>query len=595
MLPSPPSVEAVAAFIENIHIFRGIGDEALFDISDNLSDKRVNAGEVILEAEQKAGSFYIIFSGKVSVLRDTGQKEQLLVRGDYFGEDALLPDEERGATLRAKTNTLLLELPADAIAEISDALEGVRSQLKNFLACREEVKSTHFDWIESDEVIYFIQNKHHFLFLQRLPIPALLILQGPFSTIFGMWVGAMIPLIGGTLGFLVGLIWLLWNWVDWKNDYYIITSHRVVWVEKIVGIFDSRQEAHLREVNSVSVKTDVIMQSMFDYGHVDVKTIFGGIELMYVPAPQLAHTLLEELWRRAQEEEKQEATDRLHDAIINEIKVAQAVNTKKRPMAAPVSSAAVFTPPPPPKKTLRDFVPKVKINAFQKKSKAKKKTQIFNLRYEEKGEVVYRKHIVVLVQQAGIPALVALVLFGMFFFELFMFFFVEDASTFPISFIILLAVGGFGAVGWMIYQYVDWSNDIFKVSRDKVFDIDRKPFGDVQSRSAPIENMESLEYQKTGLLSVFFNYGTVYMHIGDEEFEFENVLDPAAVLQDINHRIKAIQEHKKEMQAKRERDDMVKWLVAYHQSADKFNAMLDELERAKREKAAKESRDEEEE
>ena len=169
----------------------------------------------------------------------------------------------------------------------------------------------------------------------------------------------------------------------------------------------------------------------------------------------------------------------------------------------------------------------------------------------------------------------------------------KDAAVFSISFIILLAVGGIGAIGWMIYQYVDWSNDIFKISSDKVFDIDRKPFGDVQSRSAPIENMESLEYQKTGLLSVFFNYGTVYMHIGDAEFEFENVLDPAAVLQDINHRIKAIQEYKKEAQAKRERDDMVKWLVAYHQSADKFNAMLDELEKAKRDKAAKEGRDEE--
>ena len=593
MAESPPSVEAVAAFIENIHIFRGISDTALFDISESLQDKRVNAGDVILNADEKAGSFYIIYSGKIKVLREKGQPEQLLVRGDYFGVDALLADEERGSKLVAKSKALLLELPAEAITTISDSLDYVRSRLKLFLECRAKAKMIHFDWIEPDEVIYYVQNKHHFLFLQRLPIPALLILQGPFVLFFGMWVGAIIPLIFGSVGFVVGLIWLLWNWVDWRNDYYIITSHRVVWVEKIVGIFDSRQEAHLREVNSVSVKTDVIMQSMFDYGHVSVKTIFGGIDLLYVPAPQLAHILLEELWRRAQDEEKQEATDRLHQAIINEIKAAQAVNTKKRPFAAPQSSAPAFTAPPPPKKTLRDFLPRIRFNAFNRKPKPKKKAQIFNLRYEEKGEVVYRKHIMVLIQQAGVPALVALFLFGMFFYQLFLFFFVKDAAVFSISFIILLAVGGIGAIGWMIYQYVDWSNDIFKISSDKVFDIDRKPFGDVQSRSAPIENMESLEYQKTGLLSVFFNYGTVYMHIGDAEFEFENVLDPAAVLQDINHRIKAIQEYKKEAQAKRERDDMVKWLVAYHQSADKFNAMLDELEKAKRDKAAKEGRDEE--
>lgn len=585
MPASPPSVEAVAAFIENIHIFRGISDEALFDISDSLVDKRVKAGDVILDTDEKAGSFYVIYSGKVKVLREKGQPEQLLTRGDYFGIDALLVDEERGSKLVAKSKLLLLELPADAIKEISSSLDYVRSQLKIFMECRAEAKTASFDWIEPDEVIYYVQNKHYFLFLQRLPIPALLILQGPFVLFWGMWVGAMIPLLFGVLGFFVGLGWLLWNWIDWRNDFYIITSYRVVWVEKIVGIFDSRQEAHLREVTAVSVKTDVIMQSVFDYGHVEVRTIFGGINLRYVPCPQIAHMLLEELWKRAQEEEKQEATDRLHQAIINEIKAAQAVATKKRPSVAPPPPPA----PPPPKKTARDFLPKFK---KKKKSKPKKKAQIFNLRFEEGKEVTYRKHIMILVQQAGVPALGALFLFGFFFYELYLYFLVHSEKAFSISFILLLGLLGLAMVGWMWYQHEDWQNDIFKVSSDKVFDIDRKPFGDVQSRSAPIENIESMEYQRVGLLSVFFNYGTVYMHIGDEEFEFENVLDPAAVLQDINHRVKAIQERKKEAEAKKERDEMVKWLVAYHQSANEFNDMLDELEKIKKAKAAAEAAEE---
>lgn len=582
MLPSPPSVEAVAAFIEKIHIFRGINDVALFDISDHLIDKRVNAGDVILAADAKATSFYIIYSGKFKVTREKGQKVQTLVRGDYFGIDALLPDEERGAKIEASTRALLLELPADGIATVTEALEYVRQRLKLFLECRQQARKTHFDWIEPDEVIYFVQNKHHFLFLQRLPIPALLVLQGPFLTFLGMWLGAMVPLVLSPIGFVVGLIWLLWDWVDWKNDYYIITNHRVVWVEKIVGIFDSRQEAHLREVTSVSVKTDVVMQSIFAYGHVSVSTIFGGIELMYVPFPQLAHILLEELWQRSKEEEKEAEVNRLHNAIIDEIKAAQAVAKKQRPSPAPPPPPPM---PPPPKKTLRDFVPKPKLPKFslpkRRKKPKSKKTAIFNLRHEAGNEIIYRKHIVVLIQQAGVPALVTLSLFVFFFVELYLYFIAKSEAALPISIISTVFLGVIGAGGWTFYQYVDWQNDIFKVSADKVFDIDRKPFGEVQSRSAPIENIEALEYQRVGLLSVFFNYGTVYMHIGAEEFEFENVLDPAAVLQDINHRIRAIQENKKRAKAKKERDDMLKWLVAYHQSAEKFNAMLAELQEAK--------------
>ena len=50
--------------------------------------------------------------------------------------------------------------------------------------------------------------------------------------------------------------WAVWNYIDWGNDYYILTNQRVVWLEKVVGIYDSRQEAPLSTVLSVGVETD---------------------------------------------------------------------------------------------------------------------------------------------------------------------------------------------------------------------------------------------------------------------------------------------------------------------------------------------------
>ena len=574
MPTSPPSVEAVAAFVEKIHIFHGVSEDQLFDICERLDDKPVKAGEVILEADQEAESFYIIYTGKVDVTREgKGQRHARLSRGDYFGEDVFFDKEKRGTKIVAKTDALLLELPKNIFDEIPGAVDFLSNQLEAFLACRALTESVNFDWIEDDEAIYFITNKHPILFWQRAPIPILLLVSGPFAIFWGMWVGALFPLIFSVTGFVVGFFWLLWNWLDFGNDYYIVTNQRVVWQEKIIGIFDSRQEAHLPEIKSVQAETDVFVQSMFDYGHVNVNTIFGGIELKYIPNPRLAHLLIEELWQRSQVDEKRKAKDRLHDAIIDQIKQAQAVAEKKRKPPMPSMPSFSATPASAPRQKLKPVLFKKQ----KKPKKKKKKGHLFTLRYQEGKDIIYRKHIVVLLTQAGTPALLSLVLAVYFFVQLYLF--ARGLSSLPISYILLIFLGLIGTIGWSIYQYIDWSNDIFKVSEDKIFDIDRKPFGDVQSRSSELKNIESTEYRREGLLSVFFNYGTVYIHIGSEEFEFEDVLDPASVQQDINHRYRAIQERKKEAQDKKERDDMIKWLVAYHESADKFNAMLDELKR----------------
>ncbi len=578
MPTSLPNVEAVAAFIEKIHIFHGISEDNLFDIAERLDDKSVKAGEVILETEQQADSFYIIVSGKVDVSREEkGQKRSRFSSSDYFGADVFFDDEKRSTKIVAQTDALLLELPGSVFGEIPNAVDFLRSQLGAFLACRELLEKVNFDWLEDDEAIYFAVNKHIILFWRRAPLPIILTVGAPFFVFFGMWYGAMIPLIVSVLSFIVGALWLLWDWLDWGNDYYIITNQRVVWLEKIIGIFDSRQEAHLGEVKSVDVNTDVLVQSVFDYGHVNVNTIFGGVKLKFTPYPRQAHLLIEELWQRSKVEEKRKAKDRLHQAIIDQIKAAQAVAEKKR------------TPPPKPfvepEKSSQPLLSQV-FNRKTKKKKRKKKTKLFTLRYEEGKEIIYRKHIVVLFTQAGTPALVTLGL--MIFFALELTFLILGRPSLSISYILIIGLAMISALGWAIYQYIDWSNDIFKVSENKIFDIDRKPFGDVQSRSAELKNIESTEHRREGLLSILFNYGTVYIHIGSEEFEFEDVLDPASVQQDINHRYKAIQEKQKEAQDKKERDDMIKWLVAYHESADKFNAMIDEINRINEQQAPEE-------
>lgn len=544
------TVEELAAFLEKTHLFRDLKEEHLFGFAEHLSEEKFDVGETILAKEEQSLDFYLIWSGKVEVIKEgKGQKKAIFVSGDYLGEESLISSRHRTSFVKAKSEVVLLKLPASSFDELADAVDILKKRLTVSVAGRQLSKKIHFDWVNEDEVIYFLVRKHPILFIRRLVLPFLFGSAGLATLASGMWNGVMLLVLLGGFGLLAALALVVWDWVDWRNDYYIVTNQRVIWLEKVVGLYDSRQEAYLAEVLSVDAKADAVVQTFMDYGIVSVRTMVGSIDLNYIRYPQQARYIIEELWFRSQEKEKIDEKKSLKKAIMESLEDPNPLEKKKKKE-------------PPPKKS------------FWEQLFPQKESHLFNLRFEEGKEIIYRKHIVILLRRAGIPFLIFLGIFVFFFYQLYLFFLLRSDQALPFSFIMLLFIGSILALGWTLYQYVDWSNDIFKVSKEKIFDIDRKPLGEVQSRSAPLENIESTEYQRTGIMSVLFNYGTVYIYIGAEHFEFENVSDPAAVQQDINKRYLAQHEKKKEEEAKKERTEMLKWLIAYHESEDEFNKMM---------------------
>ncbi len=548
--------EEYAAFLEPLHLFRGISEDHLFDFADTFREVEYKAGDIILGEENQSLDFYLIYSGEVEITQgEKGQEKAVFVRGDYLGEESLVKHKSTSMA-KAKDNVVLLKLPAAAFTEIPGALSFMRAKLDASVACRQLIKEKHFDWVHDNEVIYFLTRKHQILFWRGIVPPVFLGLFG--GILFLYW--ALNVTVSDTVWtfaifFLgVALLWLIWKWLDWRNDYYIITNERLIWLEKIIGIYDSRQEANLEEVLSVSINTDAVTQSFFDYGKVSVKVMVGGIELDYTPRPDHAMHLLEELLDRRKIHAKEQTKEEIKQAIIDKLKNPDPASTKKKK-------------PPPKKKTLREkLFPKTDRHVLQQ-------------RFEEGGDIIYRKHWIVLFRQVAISLLVSL---------LFVLFLLNQLASFlsrtegvpgaSISVIALLGLASFISFCVVLYQYVDWSNDIFKVSKDKIFDIDRKPFGEEQSRSASLEEIESLEYKRQGLLSIFFNYGTVYIHIGAQNFEFEDVREPASVQQDINQRYMEDRHKRESGKAKKDRSEMLNWLLAYNQGADEFLELQAQLE-----------------
>lgn len=543
--------EEYAAFLEPLHLFSDISEKHLFELADQFREVEYKAGDVILEKSSQSLNFYLIYSGEVEIIQEeSGQEKAVFVRGDYLGEESLVK-HERLSLIQAKDDVVLLELPASSFTEIPEALAFIQVNIEDSVACRQLIKEKHFDWVNDGEVIYFLTRKHPILFWRGIIPPALLGLFG--GILFAYW--ALIITVSDTFWtfsiffMIASVLWIAWRWFDWRNDYYIITNQRLIWLEKVIGIYESRQEANLEEVLSVSINTDAITQSFFDYGKVSVKVMVGGIDLDYTPHPEHAMHLLEELLDRTKISVKIQTKEEIKQAIIDKLNNPDPASTKKKK-------------DPPKKKTL------------QEKLFPKKDRHILQQRFEDGNDIVYRKHWIVLFRQITITLLISLLLSLFFLNQLSSFLSKTEGLPGPsISVIVLLALVTFISFCAVLYQYVDWSNDIFKVSRDKIFDVDRKPFGSEQSRSASLEEIESLEYKRAGLLSIFFNYGTVYIHIGAQNFEFEDVRDPASVQQDINQRYIEDRHKREQGTAKKERGQMLDWLLAYNQGADEFQEL----------------------
>lgn len=91
-----------------------IEPEKLFVLAEKMQEMSCNPGDDIIIEGDRGDTYFIIKSGKVEVLKKQDETHQQLIstlkEGECFGEEALIRDQRRNATVRALTATTLLTL-----------------------------------------------------------------------------------------------------------------------------------------------------------------------------------------------------------------------------------------------------------------------------------------------------------------------------------------------------------------------------------------------------------------------------------------------------------------------------------------------------
>ncbi len=545
------------AFLTRSHLFNGLDESQIGAVAAELTEETFEAGKEIVKQGEPGDRLYLIWKGKVKVTQTRRGKEKLLatlVANDYIGEESLLSRRhKRSATVTAVDEVQALVLTRDQFRKLLKQAPTLKANFAVTVSTHKLARRIQFKWLLPNEVVYFLARKHLIMLIRGMAVPVTLFLVGVIS-MFAVWWLYMpgylwwIALVGSVI---TGL-WGIWRFVDWSNDYYIVTNSRVIWLEKIVGLYDSRQEAPLSAVQRVSVNTEFWGRQL-DYGDLIVRTIVGNsLTLNNIDHPFQAAALIEEHWRRSQETSR-----RMEESDMREALKVRLIQGPSKPLAV----GGIVAKPQPKRDPYKGL---------------KSRRTLFSVRFEDKAVVTYRKHILVLARQTWKASLCILALVGLLIYEIvsvkfsFADLFSNLGAELLLVFWFILFLFAFG---WWVYEYIDWSNDIFQVTADQIMDIDKKPFGEVTSDIAALDNVLSIEYERRGLAQLIFNYGTVFITIGGgKQMAFEDVFSPSTVQQDIERRRLERIAKKEADKIKAERERMVDWFAAYYNSEQAFRA-----------------------
>jgi CRP-like cAMP-binding protein len=541
----------------NIYIFNELNNDEIQSIIEEFEFIEIDKDQILTSEGDAAEYFYIIVSGKVQIIPGSSSeksKSDYLKEGECFGEDDIVLKRSRSFQAITIEPTRLFILAREYLEKLFKYKPNIRRNILTVIESRSLAKKVNLSWLLKDEILYLVCRKHEILFFKTLIIPSLLgLVSIPLFLVSTLNASSFTTTLTICLTILFAsssILWGVWNWLDWGNDFYIITNWRVLWSEKQIGISQTRRETHINSILALNVITEQLGRWL-GYGNVEVRTYTGVILMKYIGQPNLFVSLIKIAQAKSQK-----------TTIIEERKAMEAAIRKKFGINGNEINISETTKK---KSGQDDDQNKQKNKSFLSKEFA----NFFKIRYESGGVITYRKHWLALAKKIGLSTVMLITLFGMTAFVLVNFLSSSKLFLSYTLWIILLSFLYLIAIIWWIYQYLDWSNDIYRLTPTYIFDIEKKPLGKEDKKTASLDSILSIEHIRNGIIELIFNFGQVIITVGQTKFIFHDVFNPGQIHQDVSDYIIAQNKRKQEAENVREREHMVEWLEAYDQEVNK--------------------------
>ena len=166
-----------------------------------------------------------------------------------------------------------------------------------------------FEGQHDDEDILFVFRRHIIamrkgFYMLLVPfliasLPALIIPLLPMQNVPEWWGGPLHLLWISLVGFVVGLILFLYQWMGWYFSVFIVTNVRLRQISQSGFFNKSVIDLGLTKIQNISYNVEGFTASIFGFGTIVVQTYVGDLVLDKIHHPGTIYTKLQEAVRIA--------------------------------------------------------------------------------------------------------------------------------------------------------------------------------------------------------------------------------------------------------------------------------------------------------
>lgn len=143
------------------------------DVTERISHAHFEPGDYIIKQGEPPSGFYVIEQGEVEIVRATPEKPEgeviaTLGMGNFFGEQALITNQPRAASVRARTPVEVVVMGRNVFTTISKSLAPLRNALTAAITRRSAAS-----WQERPAVLAALRDFKLAEFIEPAPTPLL--------------------------------------------------------------------------------------------------------------------------------------------------------------------------------------------------------------------------------------------------------------------------------------------------------------------------------------------------------------------------------------------------------------------------------------
>ncbi len=498
-------------------------------------------GLVVLQQDSLRREFLVVLSGQLQAIDTTRPSPRLLnyhTAGAIVGTRALLYNLPRAATVEVAADAHVAVFGREAWEWLTRRHPEALPYLRKLEQSYTKQAELSFSSRQADEVVIKMVKPYHLALLRRWILPtALLLATALFFYLTRLFLNDSLTYLSGAVAgglFLLGGIAMLYHYLAWQKDNFIVTSKRVIYVQRLWFLAEERQEVPLSRLQTITIRSLHRLDNWLGCREMEIKTAGAG-------TIKLSNIAEAESWQSIIEQAKEQSATRLNATDARQIRyslVKRLELTKESTKNEPSSTVATIASIASPRKR---FWSKW-LNYLRSQFKESR------VMTEYGAMTLWRQHYAVLLSAVFWP-LFSLLTCAYLLMASQLAWLLADGPT--QAMLGLLAVA---SLAWNFWRYDGWRRHVYLLTPTHLIELLGVPFRPKrkQQREIGLADVQNVTYQIPNFYFKLLNLGHIIIETtnGQPPFTLSYVFNPSAVQQDIFQRLLAFQEqqHTKERQ-----------------------------------------------